>query len=116
MARLLIPLLIVLFAVWPSFAMDPNSPSLPSRDAAVVVPLLKGYRSYWGPTALTKILGKPEAATLVKDYHDSLYNLDDGTIVHVRGSSTKVYSIFLESSGAAKIQVLYALNKKWRRP
>jgi hypothetical protein len=109
-------LILVLLALGIIFVHAAEAPSLPSRDPAVVTPLLEAYRARNGPARITEILGTPEASITVKNCREHYYNLLDGTIVQTRVSSDKIYSIIIENSSGTRYVVIYALNKKWRRP
>ncbi|MCE0499206.1 MAG: hypothetical protein LV481_14800 [Methylacidiphilales bacterium] len=85
---------------------------LPSREASVVIPLLKAFSPKEGYARIVKILGKEDVDT-GNGIKDCTYGLDDGTSVRVRAVGDKVYSIFWQRPGIFGSQVIFAADKTW---
>jgi hypothetical protein len=107
---------ILLFALGafllPVIGKADGAPTLPSRKASVVIPLLKAFSPKAGDSRITQILGK-EDLDAGNALNDRFYALDNGDNVRVRSDGDKVYSIFLQVEGTVGIQVIYALDKTW---
>jgi hypothetical protein len=108
------PILLIALAVFlfPSIARPDDTPSLPSRKASVVLPLLKAFTAKEGYTRIVQILGKEDMDT-GNAINDCTYLLDDGSGIRVRANGDQVLSIFRQVPKIIDIQVIYALDKTW---
>jgi len=98
--------------LFPMLAHATNATLLPSRKAAVVLPLLKQFSPKDGYARIVQILGK-EDVDAGNAIHDCFYWLDDGTNIRVRAEGNEVLSIFHQRRGIDGTQVIFALDKTW---
>ena len=80
--------------LFPSVGSADDSPAIPSRNAAVVLPLLSHFSSSDGYGKITKILGK-EDFDIGNAYRECIFRLKDSQIIEVKASldGKKVYFI-----------------------
>ena len=76
------------------FAHAADASSLPSRKAAVVLPLLRQFSAKDNYARVTQILGK-EDSDIGAAYRDCVFRLDDSTYIAVKASldGKKVYFV-----------------------
>ena len=92
-------ILIVVFVV-SAFAAEALS-SLPTRDAAIVIPLLQAFTSANTYQDVLRILGKPELDTGSAS-PNAIFTLTDGTRIHVRTRRrTEIEDITLHPSNCS---------------
>jgi hypothetical protein len=91
-----------------------ENPTLPSRKASVILPLLKAFHPKDGYSRIEQILGK-EDVDVGNAIKDCFYRLDDGTSIRVRAQGDEVFSIMLENlrNLAQPVQVIDAKDKMW---
>ncbi len=96
-----------------SRAYSEDGPVLPSRQADVVLPLLRAFHPGDGYSHIEHILGKEDIDTgdAIKD---CIYGLSDGSSIRVRSDGKKVFSIFWQRPGIHVIQVIFAADKTWQ--
>jgi hypothetical protein len=113
-ARAILLIVLVSFLLAATTCAD-DAPTLPSRKASVVIPLLKAFNPKEGFARIEKILGK-EDMDVGNGIMDCSYGLDDGTGVRVRvdAAGVQVLSIWRFMWGPNRVQVIYAADKKWR--
>ncbi len=89
------------------FSLAARANPLPSRDARVVVPLLRGWHEHGSFARLEHILGRPDAET-ISGFALTEFRLTDGTsiFVHATPSHNRVYTITRSAPGGLA-QTLY---------